>query len=217
MGQDVSFHREHHDILLGEWTVSGRITLIIGAFCRLDRLSRQMLGHASLARGVQVNDDKQVQVETLKLATQQDVDPATRKLTWVLQPNSWLLCPWGLYAFATYPIQPGLNTIKAAIRICEATNSTSISSQDLMILNILLDSEIDSTFWMEENKTLEIPGYNLLMTAAATGTWLGFGQKPHPGQTLESYMKERGYFCGREVKEEHVEESLASIQPVTQD
>jgi hypothetical protein len=86
-----------------------------------------------------------------------------------------------------------------------------------MILNLLVDSEINTTFWMEENKTLKIPGPGLLTTAAATGTWIGFGQKPHPGQTLASYVKEKGFFCGRVVKREYVEKSLASIQPVTQD
>ncbi|RSL44247.1 hypothetical protein CEP54_014762 [Fusarium duplospermum] len=64
----------------------------------------------------------------------------------------------GPAAFGTYPILPGLKTIEAAIKICEVVNSTSISSQDLMILNLLVDSEINTTFWMEENKTLEIPG-----------------------------------------------------------
>ncbi|RSL81042.1 hypothetical protein CDV31_017070 [Fusarium ambrosium] len=123
-----------------------------------------------------------------------------------------------LHAFATYPVQPGLNTIEAAIKICEVTNSTSISSQDLMILNLLLDNEISNTFWMEKKKTLRIPGPELLKRVAATGTWFGFGQRPYPEQTLASYIKEEGYFCGRVVKREPVEERLASIpQPETQD
>ncbi|KAJ3454335.1 hypothetical protein MRS44_018229 [Fusarium solani] len=207
MGQGMSFRRE--------WTIRERIFLIIGEFSRPGRLSRQLLDHASLAQDLQVNNDKQVRVETLRLATLQNVDSATRKLTWVLQPSSWFLCPWGLYAFGTYPIQPGLNTIEAAIKICAVANSTSISSQDLMILNLLLDSEIDTTFWMEEGKTLEIPGRELLTIAGATGTWFGFGQKPHPGQTLARYLEKEGYFCGRIVKEEHVEESSTSPPPTS--
>jgi hypothetical protein len=44
---------------------------------------------------------------------------------------------------------------------------------------------------MEEGKTLEIPGCELLTKVGAIGTWFGFGQKPHPGQTLAKYSKER--------------------------
>jgi hypothetical protein len=111
----MSFHREHHDLLLREWTVLERIFLIIGAFSLPGPLSRQLLCHASLARDLQVNNTKQVRVETSRLATLQDVNFAARKSTWVLQPNSWPLCPWGLYAFGSYPILLGLNTIETAI------------------------------------------------------------------------------------------------------
>lgn len=209
----MSFDRKHRKFLRKKRSVVDRIILIIGALCYPDRLSPSLLTHAQLARSAQVTNDEQVQIETLRLATQQEVSPAIRKLALVHQPSSWLACSSGVYTYAAYPIQPGPKTIQAAIMICEMTNSATISGKDLMILNLLLDSAVNTTFWKEENITLKVESYFSDKIIRERGTWFGFGQRPCPGLSVSTYAQEGGYFCGRCVKEEQEDKSLVSAVP----
>ncbi|KAJ4175574.1 hypothetical protein NW759_017658 [Fusarium solani] len=97
--------------------------------------------------------------------------------------------------------------------ICEMTNSTTISGKDLMILNLLLDSAVNTTFWKEENMTLKVGSYFPDEMTPESGTWFGFGKRPCPGLSVYMYAQEGGYFCGRSVKEEPEDESLVSAVP----
>ncbi|KAI8710899.1 hypothetical protein NCS52_01518600 [Fusarium sp. LHS14.1] len=213
MGQEVSFNRRHRQFLGKKRSVVDRIILIIGVLCYPDRLSPSLLTHAHLARSAQVKDDEHIKIETLRLATEQKASPAVRKLTQVRQPSSWLACSSGVYAYAAYPIRPGPKTIQGAIMICEMTNSATISGKDLIILNLLLDSAVNTTFWKEENTTVKVESYLSAKIIGARGTWFGFGKRTCPGLSVSTYAQERGYFCGRSVKEEQQDESLVSAMP----
>ncbi|KAM5357453.1 hypothetical protein ACJZ2D_016253 [Fusarium nematophilum] len=172
-----------------------------------DRLSNELIHLLHHIQNYGVLHDESGKVIHDEEVKAEDFDSFT-----INQPSVWFLGWSDLRRWPAYPIKPARKTIYAAAKIVERLGVKSLSGNDLMTLNLLLDDTINTTFWSKGTRSYtDSNGQNL-----GVGYWFGFGNTPPSPFNPHTYAREEGYFCGRNVKPEPLDDYPLSSVPVAQ-